>query len=83
MALLTHVARIALLLGVVTAAGCYSPLKPPCAFSCADDGLCPSGYSCQADGVCHRDDSEAVCDIPPQIDAGDAGADDAADSSAD
>ena len=68
--------RIALLLAVATGASCYSPRQPACAFSCADDGLCPSGYSCQADGVCHRDDSPGgTCDIPPQIDAGDAGAD--------
>lgn len=83
MALLIQVARVALLLGVVATAGCYSPSKPPCAFSCAADGLCPPGYSCQADGVCHRDDSTAVCDIPPQIDAGDAAADSAGDAGAD
>ena len=64
-------------------AGCFSPPTPPCAFSCAEDGKCPSGYSCQSDGVCHRDDDQRSCDIPSQIDAGDAGnadagADDAA-----
>jgi hypothetical protein len=69
--------RIALLLAVAATAGCYSPKQPPCAFSCADDGLCPSGYTCQADGVCHRDDSQGTCDIPSQIDAGDAGSSDA------
>ena len=69
------VLRIALLLAVAAAASCYSPNKPPCAFSCVDDGLCPSGYTCQADGVCHRDDSQGTCDIPSQIDAGDAGTD--------
>ena len=67
--------RIALLLAAAATASCYSPKQPPCAFSCADDGLCPSGYTCQADGVCHRDDSQGTCDIPSQIDAGDAGAD--------
>jgi hypothetical protein len=71
--------RIALVLAMATAiaatAGCFSPRQPPCAFSCADDGLCPSGYSCQADGVCHRDDGQGTCDLPSQIDAGDAGAD--------
>ena len=60
---------------VAAAASCYSPNKPPCAFSCVDDGLCPSGYTCQDDGICHRDDSQGICDIPPQIDAGDAGTD--------
>ena len=72
--------RIALLLAVAATAGCYSPKQPPCAFSCADDGLCPSGYTCQADGVCHRDDSQGTCDIPSQIDAGDAGVDGSADA---
>jgi hypothetical protein len=68
--------RLALLLGVA-AAGCYSPAQPPCAFSCAADGVCPSGYSCAADGVCHRDDGQGTCDIPSQIDAGGDGAPDA------
>jgi len=54
-------------------AGCFSPKQPACAFSCADDGICPAGYSCQTDGVCHRDDDPGgACAIPPQIDASDA-----------
>jgi|KBSMisStaDraftv2_1062788.scaffolds.fasta_scaffold431549_2 hypothetical protein len=67
------------------AAGCFSPPEPPCAFSCAEDGLCPSGYSCQADGICHRDGDQRSCDIPPQADASATDADDAsaADTSAD
>jgi hypothetical protein len=48
-------------------AGCFSPAQPPCAFSCADDGLCPSGYSCQSDGICHRDGDQRTCVIPPQV----------------
>jgi hypothetical protein len=66
-------------------AGCFSPAQPPCAFSCADDGLCPSGYSCQSDGICHRDGDQRSCDIPPQADASATDADDAsaADTSAD
>jgi hypothetical protein len=75
--------RIALLLALASAAGCFSPRQPSCAFSCATDGLCPSGYSCQADGVCHRDDSQDTCDIPSQIDAGDAGKGDAGDAGED
>ena len=73
--------RIALLLAVTTTASCFSPKQPPCAFSCADDGLCPTGYTCHADGVCHRDDSQGTCDIPSQIDAGtnDANVSDASD----
>jgi hypothetical protein len=66
--------RLAFLLAVAVSASCYSPKQLPCAFSCADDGICPAGFTCQADGVCHRDDSQAICDIPSQIDAGDAGA---------
>ena len=63
-----------LLAALLAGAGCFSPNQPACAFSCVDDGACPSGYSCQADGVCHRDDdSGATCDIPSQVDGGDAG----------
>jgi hypothetical protein len=62
--------RIALLLAAAVTAGCFSPRQPPCAFSCADDGLCPTGYSCHADGVCHRDDGPDTCDIASQTDAG-------------
>ncbi|HXU05771.1 MAG TPA: hypothetical protein VN903_32675 [Polyangia bacterium] len=65
-----------LLLGAAAVASCYSPKQPACAFSCADDGLCPSGYSCGTDGVCHRDDGQGTCNIAPQVDAGlDAGGD--------
>ena len=70
--------RLALLLlfGAVAVASCYSPKQSACAFSCADDGLCPSGYSCGTDGVCHRDDGQGTCNIAPQVDAGlDAGGD--------
>ena len=71
-----------LLLGA--AAGCFSPPKPPCVFSCADDGLCPAGYSCAADGVCHRDDGASTCNIPSQVDAAqDAASADAADGQVD
>lgn len=67
-------ALLLLVLAAAAVAGCFSPHQPPCAFSCADDGICPSGYSCQADGVCHRsDDGGGICDIPPQVDAGDDG----------
>ena len=59
--------RLVALLAVATAAGCYSPKQPACAFPCVDDG------------VCHRDDSPGTCTIPSQIDAGadgpDAGSD--------
>ena len=63
-----------LLAALVVTASCYQPHQPPCAFSCAADGLCPSGFSCGGDGVCHRDDTQATCDIPSQVD----GAQDAA-----
>jgi hypothetical protein len=52
-------------------AACFSPMQPACAFSCADDGLCPTSYKCGTDGLCHRDDGKGVC----LLDAADAGAD--------
>jgi hypothetical protein len=72
--------RLALLLAACAGApACFSPHTPPCAFSCAADGVCPSGYSCADDGICHRDDGQGTCDIPPQVDAAqDAGSDDGA-----
>jgi len=73
----------ALWLAAAVLAGCFSARQPACAFSCAADGVCPAGYSCGADGVCHHDDDPAACDIPAQIDAGDAGADDGATATAD
>jgi len=75
--------RLVALLAVVTAAGCYSPKQPACAFSCVDDGVCPAGFTCQADGVCHRDDSPGTCTIPSQIDAGDTSADGPGDGGSD
>ena len=69
-------ARVLLLtLLMAAAAGCFSARQPPCAFSCAADGVCPAGYSCGTDGVCHHDDDPGACDIPAQIDAGDAATD--------
>ena len=78
MALLRRLLLPTLLAALVATASCYSPHQPVCAFSCADDGLCPTGFTCGSDGICHRDDSEGVCEIAPQTDAGDAGADDSA-----
>jgi len=77
-ALLRRVLLPTLLAALVASASCYEPRTPVCAFSCADDGLCPSGFTCGGDGICHRDGAEGVCDIDPQTDAGDAGADDGA-----
>ena len=79
MALLRRLLLPTLLAALVATASCYSPRQPVCAFSCADDGLCPTGFTCGSDGICHRDDSQGTCTIPSQIDAGDAG--DAGDSS--
>jgi hypothetical protein len=76
MAVLIRGAAILAIAFACAQVGCYSPRQPPCAFSCAADGLCPGGYTCAADGVCHRDDDPGTCDIPSQIDAGDAGAPD-------
>jgi hypothetical protein len=82
MALLSVTRALLLAALAATASGCFSVKQPACAFSCATDGLCPAGYSCAADGVCHRDDGQGTCDIPPQIDAGDAAADTADDGAA-
>jgi len=73
MALLKRVLLLAAVIAALTTTSCYSPTQRPCAFSCADDGLCPAGFSCLADGVCHRDGDQGTCAIPPQVDAGDAG----------
>ena len=72
MALLARLRRSILILALATGAtlGCFSPKKPECAFSCVEDGLCPSDYHCGEDGLCHRDDGEGTCTLPPQIDAG-------------
>jgi hypothetical protein len=72
MAFLKRPARLLAALIAVSAASCFSPKQPPCAFSCVDDGACPTGYSCQADGLCHRDDGQGTCGIPSQVDAQDA-----------
>jgi hypothetical protein len=51
--------------------GCFSPMKPGCAFSCVTDGLCPTAYHCADDGLCHRDDGQGTCSLPSQVeDAG-------------
>jgi hypothetical protein len=56
--------------------GCYAPQKPPCAFSCEVDGLCPQDYSCGTDGLCHRAGAAGVCNLTPPLDSGvDSGAD--------
>jgi hypothetical protein len=74
----------ALLLAAAALAGCFSARQPPCAFSCAADGVCPSGDSGGTDGVCHHDNDPGTCDISAQADAGapttdDGGTADAAD----
>jgi hypothetical protein len=73
----------ALLLAAAALVGCFEARQPPCAFSCAADGVCPAGYSCGTDGVCHHDNDPGACDIPSQIDAGDAASDDGGADAAD
>jgi hypothetical protein len=51
-------------------AGCYAPQKPPCAFSCEVDGLCPQDFSCGTDGLCHRAGATGACDLTPPVDSG-------------
>jgi hypothetical protein len=44
-------------------AACFNPAQPPCAFSCAYDGKCPSGYTCGSDLLCHHDGDQGMCGI--------------------
>jgi hypothetical protein len=64
-------------------AACFSPLQPPCAFSCSVDQACPASYTCGGDGLCHHAGSAGFCALDPAdgatsapdgADAGDAGA---------
>ena len=64
-------------------AGCFSAPQPACAFSCAEDGVCPAGYTCAGDGVCHRDNGPASCTIGSQVDAAQDAVSDAADAGGD
>lgn len=52
--------------------GCFSPAKPPCAFSCQSEShACPASYTCGSDGICHRDDADAaICGLSPAADGG-------------
>jgi hypothetical protein len=68
--------------------GCFSPLQPPCAFSCVEqERRCPEHYTCGDDGICHREGATGICVLTPPADAappdaGDAGtASDASDAS--
>ena len=79
----TRASVATLLLAAAALAGCFSARQPPCAFSCAADGVCPAGYSCGTDGVCHHDNDQGACDIPALTDAGDAGNDDGGTDAAD
>lgn len=70
-------------LAAVAVVACYETPTPECAFSCGDDGACPTGYTCRPDGWCKRegvtDDFQCAPPRPdamPVIDAGpDAGLD--------
>jgi hypothetical protein len=57
------VALLAAALGL-TAAACFEPDHPACAFSCADaPHTCPSGYTCGDDNLCHDPNSPGTCGI--------------------
>ena len=67
---------LAVALGALAAtAGCFTPLQPGCAFSCAADHVCPSGYACADDGFCHRTDDAGVCLLTPPDASADATSD--------
>jgi hypothetical protein len=64
-------------LAALGAGACFSPEQPGCAFSCAQDQLCPDGYVCQSDGFCHRADGKGTCTLDaPDGGGGDGGAED-------
>ena len=55
---------LALVAATAALAACFSPGKPPCAFTCISASrLCPDDYTCGADGLCHRDGAEDVCGL--------------------
>ncbi len=56
---LTTLASVVLLAAALGAAlaSCFSPLEPPCAFTCGPLFECPAGYTCAVDGLCHRRDA--------------------------
>jgi len=54
---------------LATAAACFSPKEPACAFSCATDGTCPASYVCGSDNLCHRADDAGTCLLDP-VDGG-------------
>lgn len=44
--------------------GCFDPDEPPCAFSCGDNGACPTDYMCLSDGFCHLHGKPGACGFP-------------------
>ena len=54
--------------------GCFSPLKPACAFSCVEvPHTCPTDYTCGGDGFCHAPGmADVACESTPS-DGADAG----------
>ena len=66
--------RVALIGGLTTLAACFSPGKPPCAFTCVSAShLCPDDYTCGADGLCHRAGAEDTCALTSPYGEGGAG----------
>jgi hypothetical protein len=55
--MLGHLARIAVIFGLVGPVACYSPPEPDCGFVCGSGGACPDDYTCASDNICHRNGS--------------------------
>jgi hypothetical protein len=54
--------RLALLVVVLAAGGCFSPDRPVCSYACSDTApKCPDDYECRSDGYCHRVGTTAAC----------------------
>jgi len=64
-----------LVLGAMAAAmaSCFSPSRPPCAFTCVTTPECPDGYACGTDGLCHRNGATDTCNLKSPYDGGVAG----------
>jgi hypothetical protein len=62
------VAFLVAVLALTPGIACFDPHEPACAFSCANDGKCPTDYVCASDNLCHRADGKGFCAQSP-IDA--------------